>query len=101
VPQTTVLIDKLLATVIQLNASDLHIAVGQPPVVRHHGRLRRLDTKVLDSDDTTALMKAIAPDRCSKSCKRKAGRTSPLPMAASVSGWRFSSRRAMWEWCCG
>ncbi len=44
----TPLIDKLLATVIQLKASDLHITVGQPPVIRHHGRMRRLDTKSLD-----------------------------------------------------
>src|SRR6266852_1232321 len=63
VPSTTPLIDKLLTTIIQLKASDLHIAVGQPPVIRHHGRLRRLETKLLDSDDTTALMKAITPDR--------------------------------------
>ena len=72
-PQTSVLIDKLLATVIQLKASDLHISVGQPPVVRHHGRLRRLDTKVLDSDDTTALMKAIAPDRCQQELQEVGG----------------------------
>ena len=70
---SSVLIDKLLATVIQLKASDLHIAVGQPPVVRHHGRLRRLDTKVLDSDDTTALMKAIAPDRCQQELQEVGG----------------------------
>src|SRR5438128_2344569 len=69
----SVLIDKLLATVIQLKASDLHISVGQPPVVRHHGRLRRLDTKVLDSDDTTALMKAIAPDRCQQELQEVGG----------------------------
>jgi len=56
---STVQIDKLLATVIQLKASDLHISVGQPPVVRHHGRMRRLEAKILDNDDTTALMKAI------------------------------------------
>ena len=37
---------------------------NQPPVIRHHGRMRRLDTKTLDSDDTTALMKSITPDRC-------------------------------------
>src|SRR6266849_3029845 len=73
VPQTSVLIDKLLATVIQLKASDLHISVGQPPVVRHHGRLRRLDTKVLDSDGTTALMKAIAPDRCQQELQEVGG----------------------------
>jgi twitching motility protein PilT len=69
----SVLIDKLLATVIQLKASDLHIAVAQPPVIRHHGRLRRLDTKVLDSDDTTALMKSITPDRCQQELQEKGG----------------------------
>jgi twitching motility protein PilT len=70
---TSVLIDKLLTTVIQLKASDLHISVGQPPVVRLHGRLRKLDAKVLDSDDTTGLMKAITPDRCQQELQEKGG----------------------------
>jgi twitching motility protein PilT len=69
----TVLIDKLLTTVIQLKASDLHIGVGQPPVIRHNGRLRRLDTKVLDNDDTTALMKSITPDRCQQELQEVGG----------------------------
>src|SRR5262249_8055223 len=68
-----VLIDKLLSTVIQIKASDLHIAVGQPPVVRHQGRMRRLDTKSLDSDDTVALMKSITPDRCQQELQEKGG----------------------------
>jgi len=68
-----VLIDKLLTTVIQLKASDLHVSVGQPPVIRLHGRLRRLDAKVLDSDDTTALMKSITPDRCQQELQEKGG----------------------------
>ena len=70
---TTVLIDKLLTTVLQLKASDLHIASGQPPVIRHNGRMRRLDTKTLDSDDTTALMKSITPDRCQQELQEKGG----------------------------
>jgi twitching motility protein PilT len=70
---STVQIDKLLTTVIQLKASDLHIAVGQPPVVRHHGRMRRLEAKVLDNDDTTALMKSITPDRCQQELQEKGG----------------------------
>jgi len=73
VPGGQVLIDKLLATVIQLKASDLHISCGQPPVIRHHGRLRRLDTKVLDTDDCTGLMKSIAPDRCQNELQEKGG----------------------------
>jgi twitching motility protein PilT len=68
-----VLIDKLLTTVIQLKASDLHITVGQPPVVRHQGRMRRLETKVLDADDTTGLMKSITPDRCQQELQEKGG----------------------------
>jgi twitching motility protein PilT len=61
---SNLLIDKLLMAVVKQGASDLHIAVGQPPVLRLHGRLRRLETKVLEPDDTTALMKSITPDRC-------------------------------------
>jgi len=57
-------IDKLLQTVINLGCSDLHITVGQPPVVRLDGHMRRLETKSLEADDTTALMKAITPERC-------------------------------------
>src|ERR1700690_4356087 len=60
----TLLIDKLLHAVVKQGASDLHVAVGQPPVLRLHGRLRKLETKVLEADDTVALMKSIAPDRC-------------------------------------
>lgn len=65
--------EKLLDTVATLKASDLHITVGQPPVVRHQGRMRRLDTKSLDADDTTALMKSITPDRCQQEIQEKGG----------------------------
>ena len=84
-PSSTPLIDKLLSTVIQLNASDLHIAVGQPPVIRHHGRLRRLETKTLDTDDTVALMKAITPDRIQQELQQSGGGD----FAISYGGNRF------------
>jgi len=60
----TILIDKLLSACVKQAASDLHIAVGQPPVLRIHGRLQKLKTKVLEPADTQALMKSITPDRC-------------------------------------
>lgn len=65
--------EKLLATVIQLKASDIHISVGQPPVIRHGGRMRKLEAKVLDGDDTTALMKSITPDRCQQELQQRGG----------------------------
>lgn len=60
----TILIDKLLHTVVKRDASDLHLTTGQPPVLRVHGRLKRLETKVLEPEDTVALMKSITPERC-------------------------------------
>jgi len=60
----TILIDKLLSAQVKQGASDLHISVGQPPVLRMHGRLQKLKTKVLEPADTMGLMKSITPDRC-------------------------------------
>jgi twitching motility protein PilT len=59
-----ILIDKLLSATVKQGASDLHITVGQPPVLRIHGRMQKLKTKVLEPGDTMALMKSITPDRC-------------------------------------
>jgi twitching motility protein PilT len=59
----TVQIDKLLETVVREKVSDLHIATGQPPVVRSSGHLIRLETKTLEPEDTVSLMKSITPER--------------------------------------
>ncbi|HIQ21084.1 MAG TPA: type IV pilus twitching motility protein PilT [Planctomycetes bacterium] len=67
------LIDKLLQTVVNRGASDLHITVGQPPVIRLHGRLLRLETKVLEPEDTVALMKSITPQRCQQELQEVGG----------------------------
>ncbi|MCR4416083.1 MAG: type IV pili twitching motility protein PilT, partial [Thermoguttaceae bacterium] len=69
----SILIDKLLQTVVQRKASDLHITTGQPPVIRLDGRLIRLETKVLEPEDTVALMKSIAPERCQQELQEVGG----------------------------
>jgi twitching motility protein PilT len=60
---STIQIDRLLETVVRRGASDLHLPVGKPPTIRLHGGLRELQTKVLDAEDTVALMKSITPER--------------------------------------
>ncbi|WP_164103379.1 type IV pilus twitching motility protein PilT [Candidatus Laterigemmans baculatus] len=62
----TILIDKLLQAAVKQGASDIHIVVGQPPVFRLHGRMRKLETKVLEAEDTVSLMKSITPERCQR-----------------------------------
>jgi twitching motility protein PilT len=69
----TVLIDKLLEACVKQGASDIHITTGQPPVFRLHGRMRKLETKVLESDDTVSLMKSIAPERCQRELQENGG----------------------------
>ena len=58
-----ILVEKLLQTVIEQDASDLHLVVGRPPTIRRHGRLVSLKTQVLTPDDTVSLMKSITPER--------------------------------------
>jgi len=69
----TILIDKLLHTVVHQKASDLHITVGQPPVIRLDGHMRKLETKVLEPDDTVGLMKSITPERCQQELQEMGG----------------------------
>jgi twitching motility protein PilT len=69
----SILIDKLLQTVVNRNASDLHIAVGQPPVLRVDGHLVRLETKILEPEDTMSLMKSISPERCQQELQEVGG----------------------------
>jgi twitching motility protein PilT len=68
---STIQIDRLLETCIKKGASDLHISVGRPPVLRLHGGLRDLATKVLEPDDTMALMKSITPDRAQQELQER------------------------------
>jgi len=69
----TIHIDRLLETVVKKGASDLHLTVGRPPVVRLHGHMRSLETKVLAPEDTIALMKAITPDRNQQELQEEGG----------------------------
>jgi twitching motility protein PilT len=43
-------IDRLLEACIKMGGSDIHLVTGRPPVLRIGGRLRSLDTKVLEPE---------------------------------------------------
>ncbi|HNY77931.1 MAG: type IV pilus twitching motility protein PilT [Sedimentisphaerales bacterium] len=69
----TVNMDRLLQACVSQGASDIHISVGRPPVLRIDGHLRSLETKVLEPDDTVALMKSITPERCEQEIQEEGG----------------------------
>jgi twitching motility protein PilT len=49
----------ILIEVIEAGASDLHLTVGAPPMVRERGRLRPLDYPKLSSQDTREIVYSI------------------------------------------
>jgi twitching motility protein PilT len=69
----TVNMDRLLTACVTQGASDIHITVGRPPVLRIDGRLRSLETKVLLPDDSVALMKSVTPDRNQQELQEEGG----------------------------
>ncbi len=70
---TTVNMDRLLHACVTQGASDIHLVVSRPPVLRIDGHLRSLETKVLEPDDTTSLMKSITPERNQQELQEEGG----------------------------
>ena len=52
----------LLELAVNEGASDLHLEVGVPPVLRIHGHMQPLDSAPLVPDDTDRLMKSITSE---------------------------------------
>lgn len=69
----TVNMDRLLQACVAQGASDIHLVVDRSPVLRIDGQLRSLETKVLESDDTVALMKSITPERNQQELQEEGG----------------------------
>ena len=57
-------IDALMAIMIKEGASDLHLRVGEPALLRLHGEMERLPNQpVLDHPTLSAMLKSIMPER--------------------------------------
>ncbi|MFI5120597.1 MAG: type IV pilus twitching motility protein PilT [Thermoanaerobaculia bacterium] len=56
-------IDTLLRIVVDKKASDLHLAVGSPPMVRVDGDLERLKWRTLTEEEYESLIGPIAPEK--------------------------------------
>ncbi len=54
-------IDYLLQAAFELKASDIHLTVGVPPVMRINGELKRYGKDLLTPADTEGMAKAIVP----------------------------------------
>ena len=64
--------DELFRTLVSMKASDLHMSVGSPPMVRHDGEIQPLPNRaVLTAADTERMLWPIAPERNQEEFKRR------------------------------
>ena len=80
-------LNALLRTLAESSGSDLHLIVGQPPIIRVDGELRRLPGSPIMPDDTGLVAKSIIPPDRRDLSRSKRRSTSPTRSPASaVSG---------------
>ncbi len=71
--ENTLEMKDLLQLVVDEGASDLHIEVGTPPVVRLHGEMTPLDAPPLLPEDTERLIRSIATEKQIKQLEEDGG----------------------------
>ena len=71
-------IEQLLRAGFELKASDIHLTVGVPPVMRINGELKRYGKEVLIPEDTEGMAKAIIPRNCGESLRKKVNWIFPM-----------------------
>src|SRR5438132_850669 len=54
---------ELLKALVQSASSDLHLRVGEPPVFRTHGEMKRQNTPPLSSEQLELMLLSVMPDR--------------------------------------
>jgi twitching motility protein PilT len=57
-------IEQLLRTTVERSASDLHLRCGEPPIIRLHGEMHRLEGwAALDNAALDSMLRSIMPER--------------------------------------
>jgi twitching motility protein PilT len=57
-------IEQLLRTTVERGASDLHLRCGEPPIIRLHGEMHRLEGQApLENDRLEMMLRSIMPER--------------------------------------
>lgn len=87
-------IPRLLAKMKQVNASDLHIKVGAPPIMRIASKLRRIEGPVLSADDTQSLLGPLVPEFQRSELEKNGGVDFSLHLEDSDERFRCSVFRA-------
>ena len=82
-------VDKYFRALVKLEGSDLHMKVGQPPIIRVHGTLRPLNRGPVDSEEMTRLLAPMLTDRSFKIFQEEGGCDFAYTVDVDGTSWRF------------
>jgi len=82
-------VDKLFRAAVKLDASDLHLKVGQPPMVRVKGQLRPLKRGPVDDEEMVGLLFPLMNDRSRKVFDETGGADFAHVVDVEGEEWRF------------
>ena len=82
-------VDKYFRALVKLEGSDLHMKVGQPPIIRVHGTLRPLNRDPIESEEMTRLLAPMLTERSYKIFQEEGGCDFAYTIDVDGTSWRF------------
>jgi twitching motility protein PilT len=88
-PHQELEVDKLFRACVKLEASDLHLKVGRPPMVRVNGSLRPMNREPIDDEEMVRLCFPLMNERSRKIFDRDGGADFAHMCLVDTTNWRF------------
>ncbi len=82
-------VDKLFRALVKLKGSDLHLKVGQPPIVRVSGDLKALNREPIDNAEMVRLLVPMLDERARKIFEEEGGADFAYVVDVDGVKWRF------------
>ncbi len=82
-------IDKVFRASVKLEASDLHLKVGNPPIVRVHGDLRKLNRPPIENEEMVRLLVPMLSERHRRIFEEEGGADFAYVVEVDGVNWRF------------
>jgi len=82
-------VDKYFRALVKLEGSDLHMKVGQPPIIRIHGTLKPLNREPVTAEEMTRLLVPMLNDRTHGIFEEEGGADFAYTIMVDDVQWRF------------
>lgn len=82
-------VDKIFRALVRLKGSDLHMKVGNPPIVRVNGDLKPLNRPPIDNEEMVRLLVPMMDDRARRIFEEEGGADFAYVVEVDGVNWRF------------